>query len=80
MIALFVCPFAEVQVEGPHRTCTKDILNSLALTEVVERNTGAPGLCHIRNISLANIVVLYFTPVSPCKKEMFCTLHNTKSK
>lgn len=35
---------------------TRDILNSLALPEVVERSTRAPGLSHIRNTSLANII------------------------
>lgn len=54
---------------------TKDILNSLALPGVVEKSTGAPGLSHIRIISLASIVtVLCFTPIGPCKKGCFVHL------
>lgn len=79
LIAPFVCPLAEVQIKGTHRTASPEKGHFEFLPEVVERSTRAPGLSHIRNISLANIiVVLYFTPIAPCKKGMFCTLESTK--
>lgn len=83
LIAPFVCPFAEVQVEGTHRTAAPaeghfEFLGP-ARSSGKEHKSPRP-VPYKKYLPCQYYCQYYFTPVAPCKKGMFCTLNNTTPK